>query len=349
MAAEAFDLSLRRAAASLKLMGSHRISPFPKFYELLYGFVSQTDPSLTENLTRFFVEHRDDEDITAALYETFLKPSDSIGQLASISSAIGSQIADVDLVIGAAIIGTSSFSNALESSASQLTEDAGSSQLKALTGDMLAKTRAMQASNAVLNRNLQASQEQMAELRRRIEQVKRDADVDALTNLANRRSFDGRLIAEIAAANRAGSYLTIVMVDIDHFKRFNDTFGHQTGDRVLQLVAMTISAHTKGRDLAARYGGEEFVLLLPQTDQYGAVTVAENIRRALESKALVKRDTGEKLGMITASFGVATLDAADTSFALVERADRCLYAAKAQGRNRVVCEAELETTMQLSA
>lgn len=330
-------------------MESHRIPPFPKFYELLYGFVSRTDPSLTENLTCFFAEHRGDAEISAALYEQFLKPSDNTGQLASISSAIGLQIAEVDTVIGAAVTGTASFSKDLDNSASQLTDDAGSAQLKALTGDMLARTRAMQASNAELNRNLKASQEQMAELHRRIEQVKRDADVDALTNLANRRSFDGRLIAEIAAAHRGGSDLTIVMVDIDHFKRFNDTFGHQTGDRVLQLVAMTISAHTKGRDVAARYGGEEFVLLLPQTDLYGAVTVAENIRRALESKALVKRDTGEKLGMITASFGVATLAAADTTFALVERADRCLYAAKARGRNRVVCEAELDAPVAVSA
>ena len=96
-----------------------------------------------------------------------------------------------------------------------------------------------------------------------------------------------------------------MLLDIDHFKRFNDTWGHQTGDQVLRLVAMTLKSNIKGKDMAARYGGEEFAAILPETDLEGAMIVADNIRKAVQAKELLKRSTNEKLGRITASFGVA--------------------------------------------
>ncbi len=132
-----------------------------------------------------------------------------------------------------------------------------------------------------------------------------------------------------------------MLLDIDHFKRFNDTWGHQTGDQVLRLVAMTLKSNIKGKDIAARYGGEEFAAVLPETDLEGATIVADNIRKAVQAKELLKRSTSEKLGRVTASFGVAMLRPDDTPSTLIERADRCLYAAKRTGRNRVVNETKL--------
>src|SRR5690606_26359339 len=148
--------------------------------------------------------------------------------------------------------------------------------------------------------------------------------------------------AAIGDAGLNNTPLCLMIIDIDHFKSFNDTYGHQTGDQVLRLVAMTLKSNIKGQDLAARYGGEEFVAILPSTDIEGAVIVAENIRRAIQAKQLLKRSTNEKLGRITASFGVAAYQSGDTAGMLIERADRCLYAAKHAGRNRVVSESELE-------
>jgi diguanylate cyclase len=137
-----------------------------------------------------------------------------------------------------------------------------------------------------------------------------------------------------------------MIADIDHFKNFNDTYGHQTGDQVLRLVAMTLKSNIKGKDLAARYGGEEFVAVLPSTDLAGAVIVAENVRKAIQAKELLKRSTNEKLGRITASFGVAVFQQTDTAASLIERADRCLYGAKRAGRNRVVSEDELNSVLE---
>jgi len=130
------------------------------------------------------------------------------------------------------------------------------------------------------------------------------------------------------------------MTDIDHFKTFNDTFGHLTGDQVLRLVALSVKQNVKGQDLAARYGGEEFAVILPDTVLRSGVTVADHIRRAVMTKELMKRSTGEHLGRVTISIGVATLRPDDSAASLLGRADQCMYAAKRSGRNQVVCETD---------
>lgn len=142
-----------------------------------------------------------------------------------------------------------------------------------------------------------------------------------------------KAIAEALETNEA---MSLMLTDIDHFKTFNDNFGHLTGDQVLRLVAMSVKHNVKGEDTTARYGGEEFAVILPNTILRAAVTVAEHIRRAVIAKELMKRSTGEHLGRMTISIGVATLRKGDTGQSLIERADTCLYAAKRHGRNRVI-------------
>jgi diguanylate cyclase len=140
----------------------------------------------------------------------------------------------------------------------------------------------------------------------------------------------------------SGEPLSLLMLDIDHFKSFNDNYGHLTGDHVLRLVAMSLKQSIKGQDVAARYGGEEFAVVLPKTALRQALTVADNIRRAVMSKQLKKRSTGEILGRITVSVGVSMLQPSENADCLIERADACLYAAKRNGRNRVICESDPE-------
>jgi len=163
-----------------------------------------------------------------------------------------------------------------------------------------------------------------------------------LTQLANRKFFDTTLEHSIVTARENNEPLSLLLTDIDHFKKFNDSFGHLTGDQVLRLVAMSVKQNVKGQDIAARYGGEEFAIVLPNTVLRSAITVADHIRRAVMIKELMKRSTGEHLGRVTISVGVATLRKNDTSQTLIERADGCLYAAKHHGRNRVMCETDPE-------
>lgn len=183
------------------------------------------------------------------------------------------------------------------------------------------------------------------------ETLRRLTAQDALTGIGNRRAFDGSLDLELRRAMRSGQPLSVLMIDVDHFKDFNDHFGHVEGDRCLQMVARTLNvAAVRAADMVARYGGEEFVALLPGTDETAAAQVAERLRSAVAALRIVHRGTLET-SQVTISIGVACLRPAwpvenpnhsmsSVGIDLVERADRALYAAKEAGRNRVVVAAE---------
>ena len=162
---------------------------------------------------------------------------------------------------------------------------------------------------------------------------------DTLTGLPNRRAFDMRLALEFGRARRQEHSLSLLVVDVDFFKRFNDYYGHPAGDAALRTVAEVLGAAcTRAVDLAARIGGEEFAVLLPNTPMDGAVDIALRVERLLAAKALPHADS-DAGSHLTVSIGIATIHAQDeTAHALVERADRALYAAKEQGRNRHACD-----------
>ena len=167
---------------------------------------------------------------------------------------------------------------------------------------------------------------------------------DPLTEVNNRRFFDQRLEEEIMRTMRGKAPLACLLIDVDHFKRINDTYGHQAGDNVLRQVAAVLRQHLRGQDVLARYGGEEFVALLSAATLERAEVIAERIRMALEQRAL-PQEGGEPL-RITASIGVSVLHPQQhhgefkrLGVELVERADQALYRAKESGRNRVVASA----------
>ena len=166
--------------------------------------------------------------------------------------------------------------------------------------------------------------------------VQRQAITDELTGLVNRRRFFDALETEIESAVELDRPLSLVLADLDRFKRVNDRFGHPTGDEVLKTFAQLIQEHVREVDVAGRLGGEEFALLLPETDVEGAAASAERLRRALDRRSLTLT-TGDKLS-ITGSFGVAQLEAGQSADELLRRCDLALYRAKADGRNRVVAE-----------
>ena len=167
----------------------------------------------------------------------------------------------------------------------------------------------------------------------RLEQL---AQTDPLTQLLNRRALTERITAEMERALRYDSTLALLMIDLDHFKKVNDTYGHLVGDDVLRDVGQLLNQTIRGSDITARYGGEEFLVLLPETDDAGAVAFAERIRIAVEEHPFARDSMAEPL-QITASVGVAVFPAAriENVEDLFARADAALYRAKAEGRNRV--------------
>ena len=170
------------------------------------------------------------------------------------------------------------------------------------------------------------------------------ATTDGLTGLANRRAFDERLADEWARARRDGTQLSLLLIDVDHFKKFNDHYGHLAGDGCLRALGRILSAHAKRpADLAARYGGEEFAVLLPNTGPEGCAEVGEGIRQALHDLAMLHAQSPPSR-LVTASVGGATSlpsQTTRTASTLVAAADRALYAAKDSGRDRLVMSGQV--------
>jgi len=187
-----------------------------------------------------------------------------------------------------------------------------------------------------------ARERELLEIARQLElanaALRRLAHLDGLTEIPNRRAFDETLAWEWRRVERSGGEISLLLVDIDHFKRYNDRYGHSVGDECLRQVARVLSeSHARPGDFAARYGGEEFAVILPETTPAGAAHVAERLRTAVSDLELTGVDIPEG-ARVTVSVGVAAIRPGNstTPATLIEAADRALYAAKAQGRNRVV-------------
>ena len=208
-------------------------------------------------------------------------------------------------------------------------------QIKVVVQTVLAATQKMATNSKELEESLQASHKQISELHMDLEAVRAESFTDELTGIPNRKRYDHELADAISEADASGAPLSLLMIDIDFFKKFNDTHGHLAGDGVLRLVAKTMQSCVKGRDLVARYGGEEFSVILPNTGLKDAVTVAEQIRIAVKTKELVKKSSGQSLGHVTLSIGAALHSMGEDGKSLIERADACLYAAKHAGRDQV--------------
>lgn len=216
---------------------------------------------------------------------------------------------------------------------------AGNDGVKNVFKELIDATAKLRASGENISHKLEESTREINHLRKDLQQVTVEAQRDFLTGIYNRKSFERLIDEQMLIAKENNTELCLLMIDVDHFKIFNDKFGHLLGDEVLKIVARTLTDTIKGRDVVARFGGEEFVVFLPETPIEGGVKVAEMIRTSIAGKALKRRDTNETFGSITVSLGVSRFRAeSDTLLTLIKRADDALYSSKHNGRNRVTRE-----------
>jgi diguanylate cyclase len=203
---------------------------------------------------------------------------------------------------------------------------------------LLAENAKMQHEAGELRKSLDQSRSQIANLRSHLAEAQETCMRDPLTSLSNRRRFDDSLTRELADARGRGTALSLVLADIDNFKKVNDIFGHRIGDEILKMFARVLQDNVCARDTVARYGGEEFAVILPETEVENARRITERMRSQHEGMQLALNGSGQEIGKITASFGIAELSPGDDADTLVQRADETLYQAKCAGRNRVAVD-----------
>jgi diguanylate cyclase len=317
----------------------------PRNYEIWYAYATGYQPSLNQKINETLQQTGGltDSDLEQ-IYETFLSPTRLTERIDKVGNQVMGEIEQVMAMIDAAAGSASSYTESLVGMSEKLDSSKDREGLRTIVESLVQTAKEMEVSNHKLEERLHASKQEIDELQVNLAAVRTESLTDPLTQLANRKLFDNTLEQAIADARASNEPLSLLMTDIDHFKNFNDSFGHLTGDQVLRLVAMSVKQNVKGQDTAARYGGEEFAIVLPNTVLRSAITVADHIRRAVMTKELMKRSTGEHLGRVTISIGVATWRKSDTAQTLIERTDACLYAAKRHGRNRVMCETDPEVT-----
>ena len=338
------------AKTAIALMGECNVAPTPDNFELFYIFASGQNVVITRVISEMISQHHPfTPDVLNELRARCLHRE----RAAKIMEDVGGGIREaLDAVLGkleAAGKDAGDYGRTLSAASGELGDDQSPDALRKLVDGLVGATRAMQVRTKNLEGELQVSSQQVNELKTQLDNVRKESRIDPLTNIANRKAFDHELQSAVREAIESGVPMSLLMCDIDQFKRFNDTWGHQTGDQVLRLVANCLSENVKGRDTAARYGGEEFAVILRQTSLNDAVNLADQIRSTVQGKKLVKKSTGDILGTITISIGVAQLTGEDLPESLVQRADTCLYQAKHTGRNRVVGERELAVPAEINA
>ncbi len=339
------DKKQELARAALARLDEFGISPTPAHFGVWYSYYAGDVPDLHRAAEALLSAGTPvTEEASLSLYDRFLRGRDAVGTSLDFSDRIKSTAEQVLEAMDAAGKGARRYGMALENFSGGVAQAGDNSELSLMIKGILAETHTMEAHNQRLRAQVADSSREIEELRDRLEDARRDALTDTLTGLANRMAFDRQLAAAVARARETGDTVSLMMCDLDHFKRVNDEFGHPIGDQVLRLVGQTLVQCVKGQDSAARYGGEEFAVILPCTNVMGAAAVAEFVRRSVASKKIVRKGTGETLGSITLSLGVAALLPGETGDDLVERADRALYVAKETGRNRVHADKGLRLT-----
>ena len=213
---------------------------------------------------------------------------------------------------------------------------------KRIVDQMVVETKALIKSGSTLQRRMKVSTADLQQLHRELERSQQEAQTDALTGLINRRGLEKRFELERIRAKQNTLPFSIIMVDIDHFKRVNDTYGHLVGDSLLRGISNILKKQLRRKDIAARYGGEEFLILLPETDLSGAAAVAGKIQKGLSTKEWKLKESGESMGSITVSMGIAIYAMNESGETMIKRADDALYMAKTNGRNQIVTQASLK-------
>ncbi len=317
-------------------MSALNIPVTPENYAIWYQYYSETNLGLKRAIDGLLANEVEfTASVNQGLYNNFIQEQ-SPEVIENVQ--IETQILINSLVnkISQFSTGTDDFSNNLSHFTDELQSGANPQTLNELVVNISAEVEKVIANNQSMKNDIETLGDELSQLKGEMDNLSKVAMTDELTSLNNRRAYEIFSTEQVSLFTQNQIPCCLLMIDIDHFKAFNDTHGHLVGDKVLAFVGFALKQSVKGNDFVARYGGEEFVVLLPNTEFKDAFTVAENIRERIAARQLtIGKEKKQQLGNITVSIGLANIQPGDDSETLLKRADDMLYQAKSSGRNCV--------------
>ncbi|MFA6970524.1 MAG: diguanylate cyclase [Gallionella sp.] len=318
----------------LQKMAGHPAAFNPQTYAVWYEFLAGINPPLTEAMNKLL---SDKGLLTTETAQNFfdLYISDGNPQAQAVFRSSMQKLLD-NLVTFAESTGseTDRFSAGLQKYGETLTRGVDAPSLKNLVSEIMHDTQSMRSSVESLQGKLHESKDEVEKLQQELQNARNEALNDPLTGVLNRRGFDAQMKKLLSNSELKGKRVCFMMLDIDFFKKVNDTYGHLFGDKVIFGIASVLKAHVKGQDSVARMGGEEFAVILPDTPVQGAYTLAEQIRQSIARSKIRRSEKQEAVEGITISIGIADCEIGGDWNDALNRADEALYASKSQGRNR---------------
>ncbi|MEQ8393011.1 MAG: GGDEF domain-containing protein [Thalassospira sp.] len=322
----------------MMLIDELNLQPTPQVYHVFYSYLTNEVPELSQ-LIKVLIRNTQelDEETVFRIYHKYLGTHALQQHINQGVEGLQAAVERVEEAVHTVMRDTEQFCNELDTASHRLlAEDITVEDARTVSRSLSDTTSKARGCFGSFNGNIEEYHNEVRRVRTELEMVRRDAMTDTLTGIANRKNFDTSLRDAVTTTMESGAPLSLLMIDIDHFKDFNDNFGHRAGDGVLKAVARVLVRSTKGADTVARYGGEEFAVILPDTSKENAEKLANKLRDNVSNQRIINKKTGKDFGKLTVSIGLTSYQLGENILEFVDRADNALYQAKQEGRNTCI-------------